>query len=83
MFRFWPAVALVRLPSNLWQTFLSVSRAGVELGLAGIGLLPTMDHGARDERAARRREWAENEFAFDRAIEAYEALIDETVRGDE
>ena len=63
------------------RSLLAIFRFGLEFGSTGIALLPQhQSFDCADQRECPEQ-WTADQFAFERATEAYEALIDETVRG--
>jgi hypothetical protein len=80
LFRSWIGFALAGLSIALSRSWHALSRFGIEFGSAGIGLMPGLDSPNQAERSNYPQQWTADEFAFERAIESYESLIDEMVR---
>ena len=58
-----------------------ISRLGVEILTANAAFQPPRTGSAKNIDFDSEARWAEDEFAFERAIESYEKLIDETAEG--
>lgn len=76
MFRPWFGFALTGILCALSLPFVAVSMwvAGDRTATDGLG--SKVHARQRNRDAALEKKWRSNEFAFERAIEAYEELID-------
>ena len=76
MFRPWFGFALTGILCALSLPFVAVSMLMAGARSAADGLGSTIHTRRRHSAAALEKKWRSNEFAFERAIEAYEELID-------
>lgn len=72
-----PAALLVALMVSL----APISRLGAGILTANSALQPHRSGSGNNSDFDSEARWAEDEFAFERAIESYEKLIDETAEG--
>ena len=77
MVRSWIRFALRGLAVACSLPLLAISFVIAALGVVGVALIPRAHRPDPGNERNPQEQWAANEFRFERALESYEALIDE------